>query len=89
MVKTPPEKKRYGCSFKDKWAIERAWVSKSDKGTAFCFCKCCQRHFSISHAGINNVKKHENTDLHKRSNQAGKQSSINNFMLKKGDDDHK
>ena len=37
MLKTPPKKKRYGCSFKDEWAIERAWVSKSDKGPAFAF----------------------------------------------------
>ena len=77
---TTKEKKRYGCSFKDEWAIERAWVTKSDKGPAFCFCKCCQRHFSVSHAGINHVKKHENTDLQNRLIQAGKQSSLNNFV---------
>ena len=76
MVKTLSKKNRYGCSFKDEWAIERAWVTKSDKGPAFCFCKCCQRYFSVSHAGINDVKKHENTDHHKQSIQAGKQSSI-------------
>ena len=40
---------------------------KATRCQPFAFCRCCQRHFSISHAGINDVKKHENTDLHKRS----------------------
>ena len=83
MVKTPTKKKRYmGAASK---MSGRSNVLGSPKATrpAFCFCKCCQRHFSVSHAGINDVKKHENMDLHKRSIQAGKQSSINNFMLKR------
>ena len=87
-MKTPEKKKVYKSKYQNGWEIEFTWVTKSEKGNSFAFCKLCQRHFSVSHAGKNDVKKHGNTDLHSRSLKTSKHlQSVSDFVVTKSDQD--
>ena len=34
------------------------WVMASDRGKQQAYCKVCSKHFSVSHGGIDNVRRH-------------------------------
>ena len=34
------------------------WVMASDRGKQQAYCKVCSKHFSVSHVGIDDVRRH-------------------------------
>ena len=64
MMKTSEKKKsKYSAKHKMEWEIAYPWSKESEKGLNLAFRKLCQRHFSVAHAGKNDVSKHGDTDI--------------------------
>ena len=38
----------------------------SDRGKQQAYCKVCSKHFSVSHGGIDDVRRHGETDFFKK-----------------------
>lgn len=87
MMKTPEKKRKYLSKYRNEWEIAFPWLTKSEKGVSFAYCKVCQRHFSVSHAGKNDVSKHGDTDIHSESMKRSKQKSIAAFVTTKTDEE--
>ena len=52
----PASKKRKPSGmFKTTWKLPK-FITCSDKGNRFAFCKLCSSHFGVSHGGINDVR---------------------------------
>ena len=57
-----PAKKRIryrsGSDFNADYTRTFDWVMASDRGKQQAYCKVCSEHFSISHGGIDDVRRH-------------------------------
>ena len=55
----PAKKKRKECTgkFKTSWTLPK-YIFSSSKGSRFASCKLCSSPFSVSHGGINDIKRH-------------------------------
>ena len=57
-----PAKKRIryrsGSNFNAEYTRTFDWVMASNHGKQQAYCKVCSKHFSISHGGIDNVRRH-------------------------------
>ena len=57
-----PAKKRIryrsGSNFNAEYTRTFDWVMVSDWGKQQAYCKVCSKHFSVSHGGIDDVRRH-------------------------------
>ena len=57
-----PAKKRIlyrsGSNFNAEYTRTFDWVMASDRGKQQAYCKVCSKHFSVSHGGIDDVRRH-------------------------------
>ena len=72
----PKKSKRSKVSgkFKYTWKLPK-FITYSNKGNTFVHCKLCTSHFSVSHGGINDVKRHVEGAKHTRRYQESKAST--------------
>ena len=77
----PASKKRKPSGmFKTTWKLPK-FITCSDKGNRFAFCKLCSSHFGVSHGGINDVKRHIEGSKHKdKFLESQKSASISNYF---------
>ena len=64
----PPQKKRKsvsGVKFKPSWILPK-FVSSSTKGARYAYCQLCAKHFTVSHGGINYIKRHVEGAVHQQ-----------------------
>ena len=70
------------CKFRAEWLKTFPWLSKSNS-KFYGRCKLCNKDFSISHGGINDVKYHGNGIGHKQILMTEKASyKMRNFFTK-------
>ncbi len=43
--------------FKSNWTLPK-FITASNKGSRYVYCKLCSSHFGVAHGGINDVKRH-------------------------------
>ena len=57
-----PAKKRIryrsGSNFNAEYTRTFDWVMASDRGKQQAYCKVCSKHFSVSHGGIDDIRRH-------------------------------
>ena len=59
-----PKKKKYAAKFNSKWIQSLQWVSRSDKGENYAYCKICNSHFSVAAGGKNDCDRHAQGTTH-------------------------
>ena len=61
----PLQKKRKtsGGKFKHSWNLPK-FISSSSKGARYAYCQLCAKHFTVSHGGINDIKRHVEGAVH-------------------------
>ena len=63
--RTPVSKKVSVCKFKRSWSLPQH-ITFSSKGDSFAYCRLCSSHFSVSHGGFNDVKRHVSGSVHQQ-----------------------
>ena len=63
--RTSISKKVSVCKFKRSWSLPQH-ITFSSKGDSFAYCRLCSSHFSVSHGGFNDVKRHVSGSVHQR-----------------------
>ena len=64
----PPSKKKKkvtACKFKSSWSLPPQ-ITTSLKENTFAYCRLCYSHFSVSHGGLNNIKRHIMGSVHQQ-----------------------
>ena len=64
----PLQKKRKttsGGKFKHSWNLPK-FISSSSKGARYAYCQLCAKHFTVSHGGINDIKRHVEGAVHQQ-----------------------
>ena len=66
-VTNPPKKLKINPTgrFKSSWQLP-PHIAKSAKGDSFAYCSLCRSDFSVSHGGLNDVKRHVQGAVHKK-----------------------
>ena len=67
----PSKKKKYQQSFSKDWERQMSWLSSSLKGSEYGFCMSCNKHLSCSKGGIRDLKRHGETEVHKKNVRSG------------------
>ena len=77
----PSKRKKYGQSFNDAWKGQIPWLSTSYKGDGYGFCLLCNKHLSCTKGGIRDLKRHGETEVHKRNTRGsiGQQSLLHTW----------
>ena len=72
-----PQRKRqkYHCSYQSSWESDEkfkfgSWVRKSKKGSDYAFCTFCAKEIKIAGGGANDLSRHSETTLHRRSTES-------------------
>ncbi|KAJ8028967.1 hypothetical protein HOLleu_28235 [Holothuria leucospilota] len=55
---------RYNNSFRSEWSSQFECIRASRLGESHAFCQVCASDFKVTHGGINDVRKHLNTEKH-------------------------
>ena len=83
-----PKKRRISvCKFKHSWSLP-AHISPSSKGASFAYCRLCSSHFSISHGGFNDIKRHVSGSVHLQRLRSLRGSSSITWFMPKDTTDH-
>ena len=53
----PKKRKSITGKFKHSWNLP-PYICESSKGSMFAYCQLCSSHFTVSHGGLNDVKRH-------------------------------
>ena len=56
-------KKATVCKFERSWSLPQH-ITSSSKGDTFAYCCLCSSHFSVSHGGFYDVKRHVSGSVH-------------------------
>ncbi|XP_041978531.1 uncharacterized protein LOC121735744 isoform X1 [Aricia agestis] len=84
---TPPKKKKYSVSYKPDWEKDdlfEGWLSKSNKGPDFAYCKVCSCDINITRGGKNDIKRHKETKKHESNKlKIRGQQSLDQMITKK------
>ena len=82
----PAKEKKRLQKFKESYAQEYAWVTKSKKGQFYAHCTYCTRDISIGCGGLSDLKSHSTSQAHKSNATAVKKYQVlSNFYLPKKD----
>jgi len=57
-MEAKPKRSRYACKFLEKWTHEFLYLTKSQKGQGYAYCKLCSVDFSVSVGGRSDVTRH-------------------------------
>ena len=68
--------------FKHNWSLPRH-IASGSKGCRFAYCRLCDKHFTVSHGGFNDVKRHVNGTVHKRRIRSAQGSADISNLLRK------
>lgn len=60
------KKQRRVCSFSDVWKKNYSFIKSVPNNNYKAHCTLCQRDFSITHGGKNDIEKHQNSNEHKK-----------------------
>ena len=74
------KKKKYFQKFKPQYKKDFPDILSSSKGAEFAFCTKCTLHFSISHGGQHDIKRHVNSESHKSHCASTSSPQITNFF---------
>nr|XP_049699481.1 uncharacterized protein LOC126055228 [Helicoverpa armigera] len=79
---TPKKKKqRRMCSFLDVWMKSYSFIKSVPNNKLRALCTLCQKEFSISHGGKNDIEKHQKCNEHqKRERSASLSASLKIFL---------
>ena len=77
----PSKRKKYNQSFNTAWKGQIPWLSSSHRGKTYGFCVTCNKHLSCSKGGIRDLKRHGETEVHKRNarGSAGQKSLLSTW----------
>ena len=64
------KRKKYACVFHKQYSKTFPWATDSKKGPTFAFCMRCNRDISLGQGGTKDLRRHEQTTLHSRSEKA-------------------
>ena len=65
---TPPSKRmRYSCIFRKEHRKIFPWATDSRRGCSYAYCMRCSRDICMAQGGVKDLRKHESTALHSRS----------------------
>ena len=71
---TPLHKcQKYGCRYQSLWERDEKfgrWVRKSKKGSDYAFCTFCAKDIKIAGGGANDLSRHGDTMVHRRSTES-------------------
>ena len=74
------KKKKYLQKFKPQYKKDFPDMISSSKGAEWAFCTKCKLHFTISHGGKNDIKRHVSCESHKSSCASSSGPQITNFF---------
>ncbi|CAG9566208.1 unnamed protein product [Danaus chrysippus] len=78
---TPKKKQRRMCSFLDVWMKSYSFIKPALNNKNRALCTLCQKEFSISHGGKNDIEKHQKSNEHqKRERSASLSTSLKLFL---------
>lgn len=63
---TPKKKQRRMCSFLDVWMKSYSFIKPVPNNKCRALCTLCQKEFSISHGGKNDIEKHQKCNEHQK-----------------------
>ena len=63
------KRKKYVCVYKREYSKHFPWSAESKKGKTFAYCMPCSRDVCLGQGGTKDLKKHEQTYLHIKSQQ--------------------
>ena len=64
------KRKKYACVFYKLYSKTFPWATNSNEGPTFAFCMRCNRDISLGQGGMKDLRRHEQTTLHSRSEKA-------------------
>lgn len=70
------------CVYKKEWEQQYPWLQTDNDNVYKSQCVLCKRFFSISHGGLNDVRKHSSSAEHKKNEQIKKKNQTLNQFLK-------
>ena len=63
----PAKKPKRLCKFRNEWNTSYSFISKVQGKCYKAFCTLCKQEFTISHAGLSDVKQHVSGAEHKKN----------------------
>lgn len=63
-------KKKYYHSYNKGWENDMEWLSSSPKGSRYGYCKNCDKHLLCGEGGVRDLKRHSETEGHKKMSKA-------------------
>ena len=77
---SPPKRPKYACTFRP-GNNSFPWAKVSRKGPSYALCTVCSRDISVAYGGMKDLRKHEQTKLHKSSSSSiSASSSLSTFF---------
>lgn len=78
-----PKKSKYACSFRP-GSNSYPWATVSRKGPSYALCRVCSHDISVAYGGTKDLRRHEQTNLHKVScKSVNSSSSLTTFFSSK------
>lgn len=66
---TDGTRKKYVCMYKREYSTRYPWATESKKGKTYAYCMPCARDVCLGQGGTKDLTKHEQTNLHIKSQQ--------------------
>ena len=63
------KRKKYSCTYRKQYSKRFPWATASKKGPTYAFCMPCGRDVSLGQGGTKDLRKHEQTNVHTKSQQ--------------------
>ena len=63
--------KKRSCVYRRQYAKTFPWATTSRKGSSFAFCMKCSRDINLERGGTRDLRRHQETKLHKHSEKDG------------------
>lgn len=78
-----PKRSKYACSFRP-GSNSYSWATVSRKGPSYALCTVCSRDVSVAYGGTKDLRRHEQTNLHRASSKSiNTSSSLATFFSSK------
>ena len=69
-IRSSKSEKR-SCIYRRQYAKTFPWATTSRKGSSFAFCMKCSRDINLGRGGTRDLRRHQETKLHKHSEKDG------------------
>lgn len=77
------KKQKRLCVYRDQWENTYDFLSKVSGNPFKAFCKICRKEFSISHGGLNDIKRHTTGPDHQRLEKMSKKNQTLSTFLQR------